>query len=564
MSDLSGIEPGGLSSSAWRSRYGDLSADEVALLGELACSAFLGQGLSDRTARTYAQVVAAGERYCRTRHSTLLAADAGLIGGFAATLTLPRRAQARSALASWWRFLGRASPPLDPLRVAGRQSDLPSKRRSRGHAAGRPHRGDSWDLEGSATSERIRRARESMRRAGVNPTSTRQYCRYLAAAERWCSQRDLDLATIEGEALEQLAETVPRSTSSRRALRSALRHYFHALGRSEPPLWAVRVPKKRRMIARPLEPDELRRLLAVVREDGGRRGFAVMLGLFLGLRRFEIATVRFRDFEGGWLELIGKGDLPARLPVHPEVTRNLARIPKTSAFVFPGRLSGHASPATIWTWVVQLAEEARIDGLTTHRLRHTCLTYANDATKDLRAVQEFARHERPETTAGYTRASADRLLEVMRALGGAYGVTAPRERPGRASSSKWSATLEDIAAGVDGNQYVDDWSALGNLLAGRSGWHLCVESPGPELRFVYEDAPLWVGVDNGWQVNPHRYCLFVELDPDDREVVGCWHFSDIESLGVMLSTFETGDVSALPPTFVLGLSSSGQPDVVAV
>lgn len=34
----------------------------------------------------------------------------------------------------------------------------------------------------------------------------------------------------------------------------------------------------------------------------------------------------------------------------------------------------------------------------------------------LRAVQEFARHARPETTSGYTRATKHRLLEVMRSL----------------------------------------------------------------------------------------------------------------------------------------------------
>jgi site-specific recombinase XerD len=53
-------------------------------------------------------------------------------------------------------------------------------------------------------------------------------------------------------------------------------------------------------------------------------------------------------------------------------------------------------------------------------LRHTMLTEANDRSGDLRTVQEIARHMRPETTAGYTRASDRRLRNAVAAI--CYGV----------------------------------------------------------------------------------------------------------------------------------------------
>lgn len=59
-------------------------------------------------------------------------------------------------------------------------------------------------------------------------------------------------------------------------------------------------------------------------------------------------------------------------------------------------------------------------------LRHTALATANDATRDLRAVQEFARHARPETTALYTRVTARRLMEVAMSID--YR-TPPKEEP---------------------------------------------------------------------------------------------------------------------------------------
>ena len=78
--------------------------------------------------------------------------------------------------------------------------------------------------------------------------------------------------------------------------------------------------------------------------------------------------------------------------------------------------------ATIWTWTSQVAEAAGLGHVQTHRLRHTSLTTALDNTKDLRSVMEFARHSRPQTTAGYTRTTkAAGGVEGPRLLGGDCG-----------------------------------------------------------------------------------------------------------------------------------------------
>ena len=72
--------------------------------------------------------------------------------------------------------------------------------------------------------------------------------------------------------------------------------------------------------------------------------------------------------------------------------------------------------ATIWTWSKEVARVAGIETFTTHQLRHTSLTTALDNTGNLRSVMEFARHTKPETTAGYTRTTKAHLRAVMEAL----------------------------------------------------------------------------------------------------------------------------------------------------
>ena len=111
------------------------------------------------------------------------------------------------------------------------------------------------------------------------------------------------------------------------------------------------------------------------------------------------------------------------------VTAAVAALPRSHpTWVFSGRLNGHVHPATVWTWVVNLAEGAGIERVTTHRLRHTCLATANDNTGDLRAVQDFARHSKVDTTAGYTRSTERRLRTVMESIDYSPGAAEVAER----------------------------------------------------------------------------------------------------------------------------------------
>jgi integrase/recombinase XerD len=139
--------------------------------------------------------------------------------------------------------------------------------------------------------------------------------------------------------------------------------------------------------------------------------------MYLALRREEIAKAEWERFDENmeWYTVTGKFDKTATLPVHPILADELAPH-RGTGYIFPGRFGDHIVPATAWRWSKDVAAAAGIDVFTTHQLRHTSLTTAHDNTGNLLSVMKFARHSRPQTTAGYTRTTKAQLLEVSEAL----------------------------------------------------------------------------------------------------------------------------------------------------
>jgi len=242
---------------------------------------------------------------------------------------------------------------------------------------------------------------------------------YRRAAERWITyavDEDVDISSPSALDLAIYAQSIPQTATSRRQHRVALRHFFDELGVSAP-VGAIRVPPKKRGVSRALEPDDaaaLARAALGLWPDGA----AVLFGLYLGLRREEIARARWDRFDRGfeWYTVLGKGDVEAVLPVHPVLASELKGRMGAFPWVFPGRSSAHVSAGTVGHWVGRVGTLAGVDGLSPHRLRHTAIATINDATGDLRAAQEFARHADPNTTRIYTRVNAQRLRRAVDSL----------------------------------------------------------------------------------------------------------------------------------------------------
>lgn len=256
---------------------------------------------------------------------------------------------------------------------------------------------------------------------GLAPRSVQLYVRTIQTAGRYFEAEGWILAVATAAQVAAYAATKPLTFSSRSLIRVALGHYWEMTSHPAPPLRAVRCPPKPAMVCKALGEDDARILAKTARSRGDRKGMAVMLGMlgmYQGMRREEIATARYDGIVGDWWSVVGKGAKSRTIPVHHVIRDALAELPPAPGpFIFPGRVGGgHASPASVWNWVREVASDAGVGLVRPHWLRHTALATQNDVTGDLRAVQHFAGHARSATTEGYTRASQAALRRVSDAL----------------------------------------------------------------------------------------------------------------------------------------------------
>lgn len=252
---------------------------------------------------------------------------------------------------------------------------------------------------------------------GLGPRTAYSYARVIQRVLPLLEARGVDLLTCSAADVAVVSDGWAKSHSSRSQLRSALVAAWDLVGRESTPTRAVRVPPKPRMRSKALDDPEAARLEQVAIARADLAGLAVLLGLYLGLRREEIASLRSdafdRQSDGLWATVMGKGDVVGRIPVHRVLAEALERLGPFGQWVFPAVRGGHVCPATVWNWTRQVATEAGLGNVAPHRLRHTSLTVMNELSRDLRAVQEIARHSKPEITAGYTRVRDRRMREIV-------------------------------------------------------------------------------------------------------------------------------------------------------
>lgn len=256
---------------------------------------------------------------------------------------------------------------------------------------------------------------------GLAPKTINMYTSRLGMAILWFAEHGGDLATAGAAELKEWSDAFPFSEPSRRQCRQALRHFYEWIGRKDPPLKAIVVPKKPRYMCRALHPSDASRLAAAAKAwpRGKPQGLVVLVGLYLALRAAEIAMMRWDRFDAKleWYTVTGKNNDTATIPVHPTLRAELEHYKTPYVYLFPGGQGrAHVDGRTVLAWVKEVGRDIGIDDIFTHQLRHTALATANDRLGDLRAVSQFARHKNVETTMLYTRTTAVKLQAVMEAI----------------------------------------------------------------------------------------------------------------------------------------------------
>jgi integrase len=504
----------------------------------VSAKALAERGLSERSARRYGLALARlEENLVEGGHTLADCSGADLV--LAAGMLPGRPTLARElplALRHAWELLGRrGEPPALRLGTA-----RPKARRA---SSSKPARSS---IEA-----------ESLAALGLSPGTVYIYERILARVEGTLAEIGSDLERVTAPELRAVAADFPRSHARLTQLRGALRAAWEVLGRRDPPLWAIRPPKKPRMRCRALTEGQARALEAAAAARGDRVGLAVLIGLYAALRREEIASLRWEDFSPGedgtplgWVTVTGKGDVTAPVPIHPVLRAELARHAKPSGPLFPGTGRDHVTPATIWEWTKRVAHAAGLPDVTTHQLRHTALTEALDRSHDLRTVQAFARHSKPETTAGYTRVTGRRLVEVASSIDyrgdtDSPGGDVPPPGPGSPAPTPLGLGYLELVLGLEGDALASAWVELAELLAGREAWSLGLDDA--TLSWRLERHGCWARVERS-RTGP-GVALFHLVDPGDEEtesVAEFWRL-DLEHFAEALPGLEASGPEALGP-----------------
>lgn len=258
--------------------------------------------------------------------------------------------------------------------------------------------------------------REYLLGRGLTTQTVRDYERELRGIVTWLEHRDLGLHDVVPSQLGDYARTRPNTYGCRAQLRRALAHWWEWQGITGWPD-AIPVPTPKPMISQALDPEDSASLKETAR-GWWRPGTAVLVGLYLGLRNAEIAGMQWESFDDeGWVTIVGKGLKTRTVAVPPIIAEELDGRRNGTPWVFEGYKGSHVSGSTILKWTHQVADAADIEvNVWTHRLRHTAIRTALDRTKNLRAVQYWAGHSKPETTAGYAGTTREWLEDIRDAL----------------------------------------------------------------------------------------------------------------------------------------------------
>jgi integrase/recombinase XerC len=199
---------------------------------------------------------------------------------------------------------------------------------------------------------------------------------------------------------------------------------------------AIRTPRLKRGLPRPLSPDDAARVMEEAGEHEvewlGARDAALLTLLYgAGLRISEALSLKRGDVPlGEGLTILGKGRKERLVPVLPllreAVEKYAAKIPFTGAPgtpLFLSRRGKPMSPREAQALMQRLRGRLGLDHRATpHALRHSFATHILQGGGDLRSVQELLGHASLSTTQTYTAIDTRQLLET-------YEKAHPRAKP---------------------------------------------------------------------------------------------------------------------------------------
>ena len=210
---------------------------------------------------------------------------------------------------------------------------------------------------------------------------------------------------------------------------SAIRGFLKFAGGEDARVPAMKGPRVKRGLPRPISPDEAVALATDIAETAregwiGARDWAVLLLLYgAGLRIGEAMGLTGAALPlGETLRVTGKRNKMRQVPLLPQVRQAIEAYvalcphPMTrDEALFRGARGGPLSPALIRRAVQGARGRLGLSERTTpHALRHSFATHLLGRGADLRSLQELLGHASLSSTQVYTQVDAAHLLDIYR------------------------------------------------------------------------------------------------------------------------------------------------------
>ena len=211
------------------------------------------------------------------------------------------------------------------------------------------------------------------------------------------------------------------SISTRASYHSTLKNYSDWLQRrhvrADNPLADIPAPKRPRGVPRPLPMQSIKDIYAAANRDRTRA--YIKLAIYAGLRVSEIAKIRGEDIDlyGRTLTVQGKGGVIAVIPLHEELLRLAAVMPR-SGWWFPAYTGSlpHVDGKAVGAAIKSAMKRAGYPHCSAHQLRHSYGTNLVLSGADLRTVQKLLRHSSLATTQRYTETADSSKSDAIAAL----------------------------------------------------------------------------------------------------------------------------------------------------
>ena len=267
---------------------------------------------------------------------------------------------------------------------------------------------------GGAT-EVLRRHLAWMRRKGLRPSTIDQRRRCLTRLARSLKRDDL-LSASELE-LEAFVDRLVGASDGKAAEIYHVKDFYRWAAEfeliDEDPAARLQRPRTSRRLPRPIADEDL--ALALNEAPTGRVRPILYLAAYAGLRAQDMCGLRVEDIRWGQRQLIvtdGKGGHEGIVDMSETLMWALrtSDLP-ASGWMFPyadGR-AGHLAAYRISQVANQFLHSLGIVS-TLHQLRHWAGTEFYRATRDLRATQQFLRHQSVVSTTIYTHVDRDITL----------------------------------------------------------------------------------------------------------------------------------------------------------